>query len=207
MCYVRVVQVGCPCVVNLGCRLTLDENGQPKPLTLRAGAGSFRALLRCAKCTLAIARTVEQLQALGSVQLCDGGTRVRLLSNVLIVVAGNRFVVAPSIDSIRRFAETVEHNLCAGTPPGEGRIHRWAACEALDATELAGDEIIAALTSAPGNGAPIGGLMVVTATGWFAARPSGTEDVYKLYAESFRGPEQLAAIQDQAREIIAAAIG
>jgi phosphoglucomutase len=48
---------------------------------------------------------------------------------------------------------------------------------------------------------------VVTATGWFAARPSGTEDVYKLYAESFRGPEQLAAIQEQAREIIAAAIG
>jgi phosphoglucomutase len=77
----------------------------------------------------------------------------------------------------------------------------------VDATELAGEKIIAALTSAPGNGAPIGGLKVVTATGWFAARPSGTEDVYKLYAESFRGPEQLAAIQDQAREIIAAAIG
>jgi phosphoglucomutase len=75
------------------------------------------------------------------------------------------------------------------------------------ATELAGEQIIAALTTAPGNGAPIGGLKVVTATGWFAARPSGTEDVYKLYAESFRGPEQLAAIQDQAREIIAAAIG
>jgi phosphoglucomutase len=75
------------------------------------------------------------------------------------------------------------------------------------ATELAGEEIIAALTTAPGNGAPIGGLKVVTATGWFAARPSGTEDVYKLYAESFRGPEQLAAIQEQAREIIGAAIG
>jgi phosphoglucomutase len=75
------------------------------------------------------------------------------------------------------------------------------------ARELAGEEIIAALTTAPGNGAPIGGLKVVTATGWFAARPSGTEDVYKLYAESFRGPEQLAAIQQQAREIIAAAIG
>ncbi len=75
------------------------------------------------------------------------------------------------------------------------------------ATELAGEEIIAALTTAPGNGAPIGGLKVMTATGWFAARPSGTEDVYKLYAESFRGPEQLAAIQEQAREIVAAAIG
>src|SRR6201994_4156759 len=77
----------------------------------------------------------------------------------------------------------------------------------VSATELAGEKIQAALTRAPGNDAPIGGLKVVTATGWFAARPSGTEDVYKLYAESFRGPEHLAAIQDQAREIIAAAIG
>jgi phosphoglucomutase len=77
----------------------------------------------------------------------------------------------------------------------------------ISADELAGEKITAALTSAPGNDAPIGGLKVVTATGWFAARPSGTEDVYKLYAESFRGPEQLAAIQAQAREIIASAIG
>jgi phosphoglucomutase len=79
--------------------------------------------------------------------------------------------------------------------------------EQVAATELAGEPITAALTTAPGNGAPIGGLKVVAGSGWFAARPSGTEDVYKLYAESFRGPEQLAAIQDQAREIISAAIG
>jgi len=79
--------------------------------------------------------------------------------------------------------------------------------EQISASELAGEKITAALTTAPGNGAPIGGLKVVAASGWFAARPSGTEDVYKLYAESFRGPEHLAAIQDQAREIIAAAIG
>jgi phosphoglucomutase len=79
--------------------------------------------------------------------------------------------------------------------------------EQVTATELAGEKITSALTSAPGNGAPIGGLKVVAATGWFAARPSGTEDVYKLYAESFRGPDQLAAIQKQAQEIIAAAIG
>jgi phosphoglucomutase len=77
----------------------------------------------------------------------------------------------------------------------------------ISADELAGEKITATLTNAPGNDAPIGGLKVVTATGWFAARPSGTEDVYKLYAESFRGPEQLAAIQAQAREIIATAIG
>jgi phosphoglucomutase len=77
----------------------------------------------------------------------------------------------------------------------------------IPASELAGEKIIAALTTAPGNGAPIGGLKVVTASGWFAARPSGTEDVYKLYAESFRGPDHLAAIQEQAQKIIAAAIG
>src|SRR5580692_6892015 len=76
----------------------------------------------------------------------------------------------------------------------------------VSASELAGEKILATLTTAPANGAPIGGLKVVTASGWFAARPSGTEDVYKLYAESFRGPEHLAAIQEQAREIIAAAI-
>ena len=58
-----------------------------------------------------------------------------------------------------------------------------------------------------GNDAAIGGLKVVTATGWFAARPSGTEDVYKLYAESFQGPEQLADIQAESREILSAAIG
>ena len=60
---------------------------------------------------------------------------------------------------------------------------------------------------APGNGAPIGGLKVVTDRGWFAARPSGTEDVYKLYAESFRGPDHLAQIQQEARSIVAAALG
>ena len=79
--------------------------------------------------------------------------------------------------------------------------------EQVPASELAGEKIIAALTSAPGNGAPIGGLKVIAESGWFAARPSGTEDVYKLYAESFRGPDHLAAIQEQARAIIAAAIG
>jgi phosphoglucomutase len=78
--------------------------------------------------------------------------------------------------------------------------------EQVPASELAGEKIIAALTTAPGNGAPIGGLKVITESGWFAARPSGTEDVYKLYAESFRGPEHLAAIQEQARAIVAAAI-
>jgi phosphoglucomutase len=79
--------------------------------------------------------------------------------------------------------------------------------EDVTATELAGEPIIAKLTTAPGNGAPIGGLKVTTGSGWFAARPSGTEDVYKIYAESFRGPEHLAAVQDEARLVVTAALG
>ena len=76
----------------------------------------------------------------------------------------------------------------------------------VTAGDLAGEPITATLTTAPGNGAPIGGLKVVAESGWFAARPSGTEDIYKLYAESFRGLEHLSAIQDEARAIVAAAL-
>jgi phosphoglucomutase len=77
----------------------------------------------------------------------------------------------------------------------------------VTATKLAGEEIIAKLTEAPGNGAKIGGLKVTTPSAWFAARPSGTEDVYKIYAESFQGPEHLAQVQEEAREVVSAALG
>lgn len=73
-------------------------------------------------------------------------------------------------------------------------------------TELAGEKITAILTRAPGNDAPIGGLKVATENGWFAARPSGTENVYKIYGESFLGAEHLALIQESARELVAAAL-
>ncbi len=76
----------------------------------------------------------------------------------------------------------------------------------VTATELAGEPITDTLTAAPGNGALIGGLKVVTASGWFAARPSGTEDVYKVYAESFRGPDHLAQIQAEAKAVVDAAL-
>ncbi|WP_426561666.1 phosphoglucomutase (alpha-D-glucose-1,6-bisphosphate-dependent) [Angustibacter sp. McL0619] len=79
--------------------------------------------------------------------------------------------------------------------------------EAVTATDLAGEPITAKLTRAPGNDAAIGGLKVCTESAWFAARPSGTEDVYKIYAESFRGPEHLAQVQDAAREVVGAALG
>ena len=65
----------------------------------------------------------------------------------------------------------------------------------------------AVLTEAPGNGAAIGGLKVTSEQAWFAARPSGTEDVYKIYAESFRGEEHLAEVQQAAREVVSAALG
>ncbi|HTX97418.1 MAG TPA: phosphoglucomutase (alpha-D-glucose-1,6-bisphosphate-dependent) [Mycobacterium sp.] len=77
----------------------------------------------------------------------------------------------------------------------------------VTATELAGEPITAKLTTAPGNGAPLGGLKVTTANAWFAARPSGTEDVYKIYAESFKGPEHLAEVQKVAREVVNGVIG
>jgi phosphoglucomutase len=76
----------------------------------------------------------------------------------------------------------------------------------VTATSLAGEEITAKLTEAPGNGAKIGGLKVVTESAWFAARPSGTEDVYKIYAESFRGPEHLAQVQEEAKAVVDAAL-
>ncbi|MER7279387.1 phosphoglucomutase (alpha-D-glucose-1,6-bisphosphate-dependent) [Dactylosporangium sp. NPDC000244] len=76
----------------------------------------------------------------------------------------------------------------------------------VSATSLAGEPITAKLTAAPGNGAAIGGLKVVTESGWFAARPSGTEDVYKVYAESFKGPEHLAEIQSEAQGVVSAAL-
>ncbi|WP_434743539.1 phosphoglucomutase (alpha-D-glucose-1,6-bisphosphate-dependent) [Micromonospora sp. SH-82] len=72
----------------------------------------------------------------------------------------------------------------------------------VTASELAGEPITATLTEAPGNGAALGGLKVTTGSGWFAARPSGTEDVYKIYAESFQGPEHLARIQEEAKALV-----
>jgi phosphoglucomutase len=76
----------------------------------------------------------------------------------------------------------------------------------VSSDELAGEEITGVLTHAPGNGAAIGGLKVVSAGGWFAARPSGTEDVYKVYAESFRGEEHLDRIVEEAQEIVKGAL-
>jgi phosphoglucomutase len=91
------------------------------------------------------------------------------------------------------------------TPAEKAALGKLSAHD-VAATTLAGEPIVAKLTHAPGNGAPIGGLKVVAENGWFAARPSGTEDVYKVYAESFKGREHLARIQAEAAATVAAAV-
>ncbi|MBC8090635.1 MAG: alpha-D-glucose phosphate-specific phosphoglucomutase, partial [Pseudonocardia sp.] len=94
----------------------------------------------------------------------------------------------------------------ATSPEAKAKLGKLSAQD-VTATELAGEKITARLTEAPGNGAALGGLKVVTDGGWFAARPSGTEDVYKIYAESFRGADHLGRIQDEARRVVDAALG
>ncbi|MCU1678183.1 MAG: phosphoglucomutase [Frankiales bacterium] len=142
----------------------------------------------------------------GSVWTTDkDGLLLCLLASEILAVTGE----TPS----RRYAKLVERH----GDPSYARVDAPATREEkallaalspgqVTATEVAGEPITATLTNAPGNGAAIGGLKVVTENGWFAARPSGTEDVYKIYAESFKGPEHLAQIQEEARTVVSAAL-
>ena len=102
--------------------------------------------------------------------------------------------------------EPVYERIDAVATPQQKTILSKLSPDKVAATALAGDPIKAMITTAPGNGAAIGGLKVVTEQGWFAARPSGTEDVYKLYAESFRGTEHLQRIQEEAQALITKAL-
>jgi phosphoglucomutase len=95
----------------------------------------------------------------------------------------------------------------APATPEQKNLLKKLSPEAVTATELAGEPITAKLTRAPGNDAPIGGLKVLSTSGWFAARPSGTENIYKLYAESLKSAEHLAAIVEQAQEIVSRSLG
>jgi phosphoglucomutase len=105
-----------------------------------------------------------------------------------------------------QFGRPVYERMDARASPAQKAVLSKLSPELVAATELAGERITAKLTHAPGNGAPIGGLKVMAGSGWFAARPSGTEDIYKIYAESFKGPEHLAAIQTEAQAIVSAAL-
>jgi phosphoglucomutase len=101
------------------------------------------------------------------------------------------------------FGSPVYERIDAPASPEQKAVLSKLSPEQVEASELAGEKITAKLTSAPGNGASIGGLKVVTENGWFAARPSGTENVYKIYAESFRGKDHLRLIQQEAQALIA----
>jgi phosphoglucomutase len=103
----------------------------------------------------------------------------------------------------RQFGESVYERIDAPASAEQKAVLERLTPQEVKANELAGEKIEAMLTTAPGNGSPIGGLKVVTAHGWFAARPSGTEEVYKLYAESFLGEDHLRRIQEEAQGIIA----
>lgn len=104
------------------------------------------------------------------------------------------------------FGSPVYERMDAPASPAEKAVLNNLSPEQVTASELAGEPIVAKLTNAPANNAAIGGLKVVTENGWFAARPSGTEDIYKIYAESFKGPAHLKQIQQEAQAIIAAAL-
>ena len=138
----------------------------------------------------------------GSVWTTDkDGIIMALLASEILAVTGS----TPS----QRYAELAEEYGApvyarVDAPANREQKARLAKLspEQVTATELAGEPITAKLTAAPGNGAPLGGLKVTTANGWFAARPSGTEDVYKIYAESFLGAEHLAQVQEAAREVV-----
>jgi phosphoglucomutase len=104
-----------------------------------------------------------------------------------------------------QFGKAFYARMDAPASPAQKKILSNLSPEQVSATELAGEPITAKLTNAPANNAPIGGLKVVTENGWFAARPSGTEHIYKIYAESFKSKEHLAAIQSEAQEIVRSA--
>lgn len=103
---------------------------------------------------------------------------------------------------VSRFGDPVYRRVDAPASPAEKAVLAGLSPADVPAGDLAGDPIVDVLTAAPGNGAAIGGLKVTTAEGWFAARPSGTEDVYKIYAESFRGPEHLDRLLAEAQDLV-----
>ena len=105
-----------------------------------------------------------------------------------------------------RFGAPVYRRIDAPATPAQKAILARLSPAQVTATQLAGDPVTGVLTTAPGNGAAIGGLKVITDHGWFAARPSGTENVYKVYAESFRGDEHLDRIIEEAQAVVAAAL-
>jgi phosphoglucomutase len=109
-------------------------------------------------------------------------------------------------DLTRELGDPVYERIDAPATPDQKAILAKLSPQQINIKDLAGEKVLAIITNAPGNGAPIGGLKVVAENGWFAARPSGTEDIYKIYAESFMGVDHLHRIQEEAQTIVNAAI-
>jgi len=133
------------------------------------------------------------------------GILLALLASEIIAVTGK----TPSqlyTELTEKFGDPVYQRVDAAASKAQKAKLGKLDGDAITATELAGDPITAKLTHAPGNDAAVGGLKVVTDKAWFAARPSGTEDVYKIYAESFVGEDHLRQVQDEAKKIVDAAI-
>jgi phosphoglucomutase len=143
----------------------------------------------------------------GSVWTTDkDGIILDLLASEIIATTGR----TPSehyADLVARFGDPAYARVDAPATRTQKAVLGKLSPSQVTATTLAGEPITAILTTAPGNGAPIGGLKVTAENGWFAARPSGTEDVYKIYAESFRGPQHLARVQEEARAVVSSALG
>jgi phosphoglucomutase len=133
------------------------------------------------------------------------GIILALLASEILAVTGK----TPSqryAELVREFGDPAYERVdAAASKEQKARLGKLSG-DAIAATELAGDPITGKLSEAPGNGAAIGGLKVTTEFAWFAARPSGTEDVYKIYAESFKGPEHLRLVQAEAKAIVDAAL-
>jgi phosphoglucomutase len=143
----------------------------------------------------------------------DGTTWTTDKDGLLLALLASEILAVTGQSPSQRYAELVQlHGDPAyarvDAPADREQKARLSKLDVDDvaAESIAGEAVTAKLTKAPGNGAPIGGLKVCTESAWFAARPSGTEDVYKIYAESFRGSDHLSRVQDEARQIVNAAL-
>ncbi|MFD0889609.1 phosphoglucomutase, partial [Streptosporangium algeriense] len=143
----------------------------------------------------------------GSVWTTDkDGLILALLAAEIIATTGR----SPSehyAGLVSRFGDPAYARVDAPATREQKAVLARLSADQVTATTLAGEPITGILTSAPGNGAALGGVKVSTDSAWFAARPSGTEDVYKIYAESFKGPEHLALVQEAARELVSGTLG
>ena len=142
----------------------------------------------------------------GSVWTTDKDGMIPALLSAEIVARAGRDPGELYCELTQEFGESFYERIDAPATPAQKAMLARLSPQQIRSADLAGEKIRSVLTSAPGNGAAIGGLKVVTENGWFAARPSGTENIYKIYAESFRGADHLRSIQEQAQILVSAAL-